>query len=177
MLLRNPEPPRSAVPGVVLAIITAVLLLGAVLYFMPRAPKKVTTPSAAEVPSQPVPGQLQFSDITMAPDPTGKSVNLDGQITNDSDQTVTGILTEVRFTLKNGRTASVNEPVQAIEVGKKATDAKNGSVQNMVNDPIKPGAQRPIQIQITNVPANWNHTLPELNVVTTTGTQDNPPVR
>lgn len=179
VLLSNPEPPRSAVPGVVLAIITAVLLLAAVFYFMPRAPKKVAPPAAAEVPAQPVPGQLQFSDMNMTPDPTGKALNLDGQVTNASNETITGIMAAVQFTLKNGQTTTVNAPVQAIAIGNNArnTDKITGSVQNMVNDPIKPGAQRAIEIQVNGVPADWNHTMPGLQVVTTTGTQGAPPVK
>ncbi len=178
-LLRNPEPPRSAVPGVVLAIVTALLLLGAIFYFMPRAPKKVVPPAAAEVPAQPVPGQLQFSDMNMTPDPTSRSVDLDGEVTNNSNETLTGILAQVTFTLKNGQTQSVNAPVMAIDISHKAktTGRITGSTQNMVNDPIKPGVQWAIEINVPQVPADWNHTMPGLRVVTTTGMQGAPPAK
>ena len=179
VLLRNAEPPRSAVPGVVLAIITAALLLAAVIYFLPRAPKKVAPPAAAQVPAQPVPGQLQFSDMNMTPDPTGKSLNLDGEVTNTSNETITGIMAEVRFTTKNGQSTTINAPVQAIDIGKNAKNSGRitGSVQNMVNDPIKPGAERAIEIQVNGVPADWDHTMPGLRIITTTGTQSAPPAK
>ncbi len=173
-LVAKPEEPTSAFPGVVLAIITALLLLAAVMYFMPRAPKNATTaPPAAESPVQPVPGQLQFSAMNMTPDPTGRALALDGVITNNSQETITGVMAQVQFKLKNGQTANVNAPVGGIDLGehKGNNGARiNASAQNLVSDPIKPGQERGIVINVNDVPQDWDHTMPGLAVVTTTGT-------
>lgn len=177
VLLRNPEPPRSAVPGVILAIITAVLLLAAIFYFMPRAPRGAKPPASATAPTQPVPGQLQFSDMNMTLDPTGKSLDLDGEVTNSSNETLTGIMAEVRFPLQNGNFASVTAPVMAIDLGAKGKTATkiNDSSKNMVNDPIKPNQERAIEINVAQIPDGWNHTMPALRVITTTGMPGTPP--
>ena len=173
-LVPKPEVPRSSVPGVVLAIITAALILAAILYFMPRAPKSGTPPAAgAEAPAQPVPGQLQFSAMNMTPDPTGRAVQLDGLITNNSRELINGVMAQVKFTLKNGQTTSVNAPVEAIDLGahKGNNGARiNASPQNLASDPIKPGQERGIVIQVPNVPDGWDHTMPGITVLTTTGT-------
>lgn len=173
-LVQKPEPPRSAVPGVALAIITAALILGAILYFMPRAPKRGTPPpAAAEAPAQPVPGQLQFSAMNMTADPTGRSVQLDGLITNNSSEIINGVMAQVQFNVKNGQPVNVNAPVQGIDLGahKGNNGARiNASVQNLVSDPLKPGQERGIVIRVDQVPNGWDHTMPGLKVVTTTGT-------
>ena len=177
-LVEKPEQPSSAFPGVVLAIITALLLLAAVMYFMPRTPKATPAPAAAEVPAQPVPGQLQFSAMHMTPDPTGKAVQLDGLVTNTSQETITGVMAQVQFKLKNGQTVNINAPVEGIDLS--SHENKNGarinaSAKNLVNDPIKPGQERGIMIDVNNVPDGWDHTMPGLTVVTTTGTAGAPP--
>lgn len=174
-LVEQPERPKSAVPGVALAIITAALLLAAIFYFMPHH-RAVNPPAAAAVPLQPVPGQLQFSDMNMTLDPTGQALELDGEVTNTSNDTITGIMAQVQFTLKNGGVANVSAPVSAILVNGKANAGKiNGSVANMVSSPIKPSQERPIMINVARVPADWNHTMPGLVVASTTGYPGNPP--
>jgi len=176
MLVQKPERPTSAAPGVALAIITALLLLGAIFYFMPRAPKQVTVPpSSADVPAQPVPGQLQISNLKVTPAPTGGSLNLDGQITNTGSSQVNGIMAEVRFPLNNGQTLSVQRPVQAIAMGaapgKQAdTGRVTGNTEDLTSAPIKPGDTRPVRITVDQVPASWNHQVPEIALTTTTGT-------
>jgi hypothetical protein len=174
VLLQKPETPGSAVPGVALAIITAALILAAILYFMPRAPKSGTPPAAgAEAPAQPVPGQLQFSAMNLTADPTGRSVRLDGLITNNSREVITGVMAQVQFKLKNGQTVNVNAPVEGIDLGahKGNNGARiNASAQNLTSDPIKAGQERGIVINVDQVPDGWDHTMPGLTVVTTTGT-------
>jgi hypothetical protein len=172
-LVPKAQMPRSAVPGVVLAIITAALILAAVLYFMPRVPKRGTPPAAAaESPVQPVPGQLQFSAMNMTPDPTGRAVALDGLVTNNSREMINGIMAQVQFRLKNGQTVNVNAPVSAIDLGahKGNNGARiNANPQNLTTDPIQPGQERGIVINVNQVPDGWDRSMPGIKVLTTTG--------
>jgi hypothetical protein len=175
-LVQKTERPTSAAPGVALAIITALLLLGAIFYFMPRTPKGTTVaPSAAEAPSQPVPGQLQISAVKLTPSPTGDSLNLDGQITNTSGTLVNGIMAEVRFPLTNGQMASIQRPVEGIAIGRSGkkvgtTGRVTGDTEDLTKAPIKAGETRPVRITVDQVPTNWNHQMPGIQLTTTTGT-------
>lgn len=179
MLVQEPERPSSATPGVALAVITALLLLGAIFYFMPRAPKNEgRAPSSAESPVQPVPGQLQFQNAELTPSPTGASLNLDGQVTNTSSSLVNGIMAEVRFPLSNGQMASIQRPVQGIAVGREATKGNTadtgkvtGDNEDLTKAPIKAGETRPVRITVDQVPSNWNHQMPEIRLTTTTATR------
>jgi hypothetical protein len=77
--LKNPNPPSSGFPGVLIAITVAVVLLGAAMYYLPRAPKRTPPPSAAQVPIQPTGSQLQLSHLESSMAPTGGAMYLDGR--------------------------------------------------------------------------------------------------
>jgi hypothetical protein len=156
----KPEPPTSGRAGVILALITAALLLGAILYFMPRAPKAAPTPTAAEVPQQPVPGQVQLTNTNMTLGPTGNSMNIDAMAQNTSNQTIIGLAALVRFHGQDGAILdSVNLPVEAL------TAQSGGRVDEALTKvPIKPNDTRPIRIAINRVPPNWNHKMPEIQI-------------
>jgi hypothetical protein len=114
--------------------------------------------------------------MNMAMAPTGQSLNLDGELTNNSKEVITGVMAQVSFTLKDGKIVTVNAPVQGIDIGHGRTNGGQitGSTQNLVSDPIKAGQERAILINVPNVPKDWNHTMAGLAVVTTTGTTSTP---
>ena len=174
-LVPKPEPPRGAVPGVALAIITAVLILVAILYFMPRAPKSAAAPAGATTPSQPVNdqlgGQLHLSAVKMSEAPMGGSLNLDGQLTNSGGTEINGVMAEVDFPLSNGQIATVQAPVQGIATDKSANTGKvAGDTQDLTQAPIKPGDTKPVRITVNEVPKDWNHQVPQIRIAETTGT-------
>lgn len=176
VLVPKSEPPTSAVPGVVLAIVTAVLLLGAIFYFMPRAPKAGMAPAGAVTPAQPAGSQLAISGVKMSVAPTGGAINLDGQLTNSSPNAVNGVMAEINFKLKNGQLASIQRPVQGIAVGKPSNEGKHadtgkvtGDTEDLTKAPIRPNETRPVRITVDQVPATWNHEIPQVRIVETTG--------
>jgi hypothetical protein len=165
-------------PGVLLAIVTVVLLLGAIFYFVPRAPKSTTAnaPAAAATPDQPVAGQLQISNVKMGIAPVGGAVNIDAQLTNTGTSEVSGVMADVNFPLTDGHVGEVEAPVQGIAVGRLANEGKQtdtgkvtGDTEELTKTPIKPGETRPIRITVNRVPATWNHQLPQIQVLQTTG--------
>lgn len=176
-LVPKPEPPSSAVPGVALAIVTSALILAAIIYFMPRAPKSAVAPAGpgAITPNQPVNdqlgGPLHVSALKMSVAPTGGAINLNGQLTNSGSTIVNGVMAEIDFTLNNGQTAAVQAPVQGIATDQSAnTNRVAGDTSDLTQTPIKPGDTRPVRLTVNQVPKDWNHQLPQIRISETTGT-------
>jgi hypothetical protein len=171
VLVQRAEPPTSSTPGVILAIVTAVLLLGAILYFMPRAPKGTNTTLA-----QPGGSLLSVSGLRMSEAPTSGAINLDGQLTNSGSTAVSGVMVEVVFRLTNGLRASIERPVQGIALGKQGNEGEQadtgkvtGDTEDLTKTPIKPGETRSVRIAVDQLPKAWNHQIPQIRVVETTG--------
>lgn len=161
----HPDPPGSAVPGVIIAVLVAAILLGVILYFLPRTPKQAPTPAAAEVPVQPVPGELQLGAMQLIAGPTG-GFYLDGRITNAGPHDVTGIVAEIKVRgRENEVIEDIRRPVEGMTV--KAHDLVADS---FATDPIKPNQTRPFRINVDQVPNSWNNNLPEVQIVDVTAT-------
>jgi hypothetical protein len=165
-------------PGMVLAIVTVVLLLGAIFYFVPRSPKSTTAnaPAAAATPDQPVAGQLQISNVSMSIAPVGGAVSIDAELTNTGTTDVSGVMADVHFPLSDGHVGEVEAPVQGIAMGRLANEGKQtdtgkvtGDTEELTKTPIKPGETRPIRIAVNQVPSTWNHQVPQIEVLQTTG--------
>lgn len=155
----KPEPPASGRARVILALITAALILGAIVYFMPRAPKASPTPTAAEVPTGPAAGMLQLNNPKLTTSSAGNSMYIDAMVQNTSAQTVNGIVAQVRFRAPDGSvTHAVEVPVQLVQQSGART------TQDLASAPIKPNDTRPIRIAIDRVPQNWNRQMPEIQV-------------
>ncbi len=156
--------PKSGVPGTVLAVIIAAVLLAAIIYFMPRAPKASPPKPAAEVPTQPTPGQIQVQGVNLAIAPNGNAVTLQGVMTNNSGQVVNGLAADVVFRGNDGTILST-------EQGKiySLKKAGNGLVpDDLVKAPLKPNDTRPFRVEVSRVPQGWNHQEPELRITTVT---------
>lgn len=162
----TPKAPSSPTPGVILAIVVALLLLGAIFYFLPRTPERTRNEPPASIPSQPVGGELQLGQPAMSVDPTGRSVNLDAKITNRGLTDVTGIMAQVSFTTGTGEVVSVNRPVSGLAGGDQTAGA--GGTQDLTSVPIKPGEIRPVRISVDNVPQNWNREMPGIRFTAVT---------
>ena len=174
ILVPKPEPPKGAGPGVTLAIVTAILLLGAILYFMPRGAGNIANaPAGAVTPAQPTGGQLQFSDVSVGVAPVGGAVSIDAQLTNSGTSEVNGVMAELDFPLTNNQTSSVQAPVMGIAIGEKGKGANTskvtGDIEDLTKAPIKPGETRPVRISVNDVPKAWNHQVPQIRVAETTG--------
>lgn len=162
----KPKRAGSGVPGVLIAILVAAVLLGVILYFMPRNPKQAPPPTGAQVPTQPVPGELQLGAMQLVSGPTGESFYLNGRITNTGPHDVAGILAEVKL---RGRENEVIEDVIRPLEGMKVQG--NGLVpESFANAPIKPNQTRPFRLSVEQVPLSWNNNLPEVQITTVTAT-------
>ncbi len=164
-----PVRPKGGGTGTALAILVAAILLAAIFYFMPRAPKVTRPKPGAEVPQQPASGVLngqdiQLQDVTMTKAPVGGSLDLQGQMSNRGNQTINGIGIDVIFHGNGGAVAGTElVPVMALK--------KQGDTfvqDDLVTDPLKPNDTRPFRVSVGSVPSGWDQQMPELKIVTVT---------
>lgn len=167
---RLPILKNSRVPWPLFAILAALAILIALIIWLPTAPKKTMPPSAAQVPQQPTGDQIQLTDLKMTPAPVGSAMYLEGTMMNAGNTELTGIQVQASFRDANGSVVGTQtRPVQEI-VGR-----SDVSGQNPVNAPIKPNERRNFRVAFDNLPAGWNHQMPELKVTMVTGTTPNAP--
>jgi hypothetical protein len=158
----TPQRPGSSVPGVLAAIVVAIALIAAIVYYMPRAPRKSLPPSAAEIPTQPSGSQLQFSGMRITLAPTGGALNLDGQVMNTGDRPIIGSM--VRLAFRNAAGTIVGTATAPLEgmTNKGQTLVRD----DFSSDPLKPNITRPFRVSASRIPSGWNHTMPEMTVLT-----------
>lgn len=151
-------------PGLLIGILVALALLAAVVYFMPRNPKNRPPAAAAQVPAQPVPGELQLQGMQLIDGPDDSSVYLDGNITNTGPHAITGIMADVKLRdAQNKVILDVQRPLQGMAMKDHSLVA-----DPLAQDPIKPNDTRPIRLALNNVPREWNHNLPQVQIMTVT---------
>ena len=152
----------GAGPGVVFAIIVIAALLAAVVYYMPRAPKKSPPPAGAQAPIQPISNELQFSNLHITLGPTSREMTLDGSVMNAGNRPILGSTVQLTFLGHDGKVmGNVVKPLQGMAI-------QNGVLQseNIGTHPIPPNQMRPFRITVDNVPAGWNHQMPNMTVLT-----------
>jgi hypothetical protein len=157
-------PRKKQFPWPVVALIAAALLLVAVLAKLPTTPKKVQPPSAAQIPPQPTPGQVQLSRLQLTPAPVGGALNMQAMLQNNGNTDITGIQIQANFKGENGQNAGT-EVTKAQVVGN-----DNATAQDLTISPIKPNQTVPIRLRFDHYPSNWNKRMPELIVTQVTGT-------
>ena len=155
---------RWVMPGVLLGIVVLLGLLVAVIYYLPRTVEKTPPPTGAQVPVQPVPGELELSNLTLVPGPTDEAFNIDGRIMNTGPHAVTGILAAVILHDSHGNVVQdVRRPLLGMEV----------EVNDLVPDPfatnpIRTNQTRVFRISVDDVPRSWNHRLPDVKITDVT---------
>jgi len=168
-LVPNPNPlrpkrRRGGVPGLIVGIIVVLALLAAVVYFLPRTPKHRAPASAAQVSTEPVPGELQLQGMQLIEGPTDGSFYLEGTVTNNGPHAITGIIANLKLRgSQNGVVMDVQRPLDGM-----AMRDRRLVPDPLTKDPIKPDDTRPVRLSLENVPPDWNHNLPEVQIVTVT---------
>lgn len=154
---------KKAFPWPLLAIIVAGAILIALVAWLPRMPKLAPAPTAAEIPTQPTPNQIQFSGLKLTASPVGSAFYLDGSLLNRGKTDIMGVQVQVNFLDQKGQVVGS----QTRPVGEMSTrdDLKS---EALVDRPVKPGETRPVRIYFDHAPANWNKQLPELAVTEVT---------
>jgi len=158
------KPPQGAWGGVTAALIVIGILLALVLYFLPRAPKMTQPSPGAAIPAQATGAMLQIQNVQLAPDPTGRAVIIQGDIMNNGTQTVTGAMMHVQFMGANGANAgSADAPVQVLDTEGKGAKTNVTDAKMLTDAPMKPNDHRAFRVQVNDVPADWNHSMPQIS--------------
>ena len=158
-------PRKKQFPWPIVVLLVAAALLAVIIVKLPTTPKKVQPPSAAQLPPQPTPGQVELSHVTLTPSPVGGAINLQARLQNNGNTDITGIQVQGTFQGPDGQ-ALGSETAKVQVVGN-----SNTSAQDLTVSPIKPNQIVPIRIQFQQHPANWNKQMPELKVTEVTATK------
>jgi hypothetical protein len=152
--------PKTRVPWVWVSIIIAAVILLALIIYLPRTPRQEMPANAAQVPPQPTGSQIQFTNLKLAPAPSGGAVYLQGMLVNNGQTSINGVVVDAAFQNANGATLeTVRRPVEGLVGGSNAT------TQPLTEAPIKASEARPVRIAFDHVPEGWNHALPALTVI------------
>jgi len=103
--------------------------------------------------------ELEFSDVQMTQAPANGRLDVYGRAVNMGNHQITRAVVQLIFKDAKGRTvATVEKPIQ----GKFKEEYRT-----LADDfPIGPDESRFFQIVLNQVPAKWNHNLPEIKVIT-----------
>ncbi len=111
---------------------------------------------------QPTGNELQFTNMQLTMAPTGGALNLDGQVMNTGTRPIIGAELQLTFRDASGRIlGSATAPMIGM--------TKQGSSlvrDDFSKDALKPNDARPFRVTVNQVPAQWNHALPEMKVLT-----------
>ncbi len=160
----RPKRPGSGLPRLIVGIIVALAFLAAVVYFVPRTPKHRAPGSAAQVSTPPVPGELQLQGMQLIAGPADGSFYLDGNVTNTGSHAITGIMANLKLRGTQNRVVmDVQRPLEGMAMRDRSLVS-----DPLTKDPIKHDDTRPVRLSLENVPPDWNHNLPEVQIVTVT---------
>jgi hypothetical protein len=150
----------KALAGRIVSTVVALVLLAAVLRYLPAGPK-TTQAQAGSVPVEALTEDLQLGSLQMSQAIAGEALYLDGVAKNTGAGSVTAATVEVRFHDVQGKVvSSVQKPIVGMAHG--GTDlVRNEFARN----PILPNEMRFFRVAIEQVPPTWNHEVPELKIV------------
>jgi hypothetical protein len=154
---------KGRFPWPLVGLIAIGVLLLIIIAFLPKTPRMVRPPSAAQIPQQPTVDQVQLTNLKISPAPAGDALYLTGVLHNTGNTQITGVQVQAEFLGRNG-------PVLAAETRPVESLTGAASSANLTQASIKPNESRPVRIYFEHTPKGWNHRLPELTVTEVTGT-------
>lgn len=153
---------KASAPLIIFGIIAAAVLLAAILYFLPRAPRAGSYPSNATAPVQPTGGQIRLSNATLSAAPVGDQLYIYARLSNQGQTPINGLKLNLTFPGQN------QQPVSTISTTN-VESFQNQKAESLVDNPIKVNETRDIRITVQHVPNGWNHQMPEISVQDVTG--------
>lgn len=162
-LVRPPEKTeRNWLPLAVAAAIVLAVGAGAILIFGHGKSGPAVTPISA--PLDPYASNLAISRLAMSESSNlagGKVTYLDGQITNQGNQTVTGITAQVLFRDPAHEVAqNETQPLKIIRTRDPYID-----VEPLSAAPLKPGDSADFRLIFDTVAQDWDGAFPEIRII------------
>ena len=158
----EPAQQRNWLPVVVAGAIVLAVLLGLILIFGRGKTGPAVTPVSA--PADPYAKNLAISGLSMSESPIGtggKVTYLDGQITNNGSQTLTGITVLVIFRDAAHEVAwNETRPLPIIRTREPYVD-----LEPLAAAPLKPGAEEDFRLIFDSVPLDWDSAFPEIRII------------
>jgi hypothetical protein len=111
---------------------------------------------------QPTGNELQFTNLRMSLAPTGGALNLEGRVMNTGTRPIIGAELQLTFRDASGKLLSTTT---APMIGMKS-EAQSLVRDEFPRDPLKVNAVRPFAVTVSQVPAGWDHKMPEMKVLT-----------
>ena len=159
--------PRSWLPWIIASALVLVALI-TLLVVGRRANSGLQSGTTGMAAPAPYAVHLPIAGIVMseASSFSGSKVTyIDGQITNNGDQTVSGITVEVGFRNDLGQLAERSAmPLSLIRTREPYVDTQPVSAA-----PLRPGDQRDFRLIFDSIPLDWNQQYPEIRVISTAG--------
>jgi hypothetical protein len=150
------ESSESTFRPVLLGIVIVVVVVGVLALVFRSQQAKPSEPS-------PYAANLKFSDLkaSAAQNFAGATVNyLDGEITNDGNQTVIHAVVQVTFKDDMGQTAQKEDvPIHVLRTGGPYDEAVDLNMS-----PLLPGQTKPFRLTFEDISAQWNHAYPDMHV-------------
>jgi hypothetical protein len=147
--------PMAIAAALVIAVVTAVLVLGGPSKRGQRATSSTPDPYAANLP---ISGLAMSESSNLA---GGKVTYIDGHIANQGDRTVTGAQVQVIFRdYKKEVAQSQKLPLTVVRMREPYIDTVT-----LAAAPLKPGTQQDFRLNFDAVSPDWSGTLPEIRVV------------
>lgn len=140
----------------VIIVIAAAILIGLIVW-LPRAPKRTVAPAGAQVPPQPTANQVQLTNLNFTTPTQGGATNITGTVYNNGNTAITAIMAQATFSNINGNNLeTVTGPFLSLN--------PDGTTQDFLSNPIKPGERRAFEMRIERVPEGWNRNLPAIRL-------------
>ena len=157
--------PRSPVPWIVASLLVLAALVAIVVLNHHAAP--ANPGGAGMAPAAAYAAKLPISHLRMSQASDrlgGQSTYLDGQITNQGDKTVTGIVVQVGFA--GFTTPLVAKPAMPLALIR--TTEPYVDTEPVGAAPILPGQTREFRLIFDSVPQEWNQNYPEIRIIQVT---------
>lgn len=166
-----PRPPAAKRRGFAarIALVGVVMLaiVGGMFFYAWRVRQNLKTqtlgPGQFQLDEEGPESALQISDPQMVQEPAGP-LDIYGRVLNAGTQRITRAVVQLTFKDAKGRTvATIQKPIH----GK-----MKEQFRTLADDfPLEPGQSRFFQVSVNQLPAKWNHEMPELKVITVSVTE------